>query len=246
MSPKSAGLAKKAGYTNVRVLVEGEPAWAKAGYPIYASEKFIKTGNIVLIDLRSHEKSQEARIKGAVSIPFNTLGSRIDDIPRKAPVVFYSSDEEDAMKALEKLREEGFKKVSLVYGDLDKWLTTKGAYESGPVVTDITWKRKLGKGEVSVKDFQMALEGKKTDVVILDVRTNDEAAAGKFPSAVHIPLDELSNRAGELPKDKKIYVYCSTGARAEMASMQLKKDGLNASFLVADIECDEDGCEIEE
>ncbi len=245
MSPKSAGLAKKAGYRNVKVMLEGIPGWTKAGYPVYASTGFVNKGNIVLIDLRSVEKSEISRIPRSVSIPYANLEDRIDDMPIKAPVVLYSDNEKQALSALKMLRKEGFKKVSLVYGDLDRWLKSEGNFDSGPVTTGIAWKRKPGKGEVSAAEFEKAVAGS-PEIVILDVRTRDEAAEGKYPTAVNIPLDELTKRAAELPKDKKIYVHCTTGARAEMACRQLQKDGYNALFLVADVECEGNGCEIEE
>ena len=100
MSPKSAGLAKKAGYTNIKVMLAGEPAWVKAGYPTYASAGFVDKGNIVLIDLRSVGKSEKARIPRSVSIPYGTPGDRTEDIPRKAPVVLYSDDEQESLDAL--------------------------------------------------------------------------------------------------------------------------------------------------
>lgn len=246
MSPKSAGLAKKAGYTNLKVFLAGEPAWVKTGNPTYASPNFVSKGNIVLIDLRSTEKSAAGRIARSVSIPYDTLDDRIDDIPKKAPVVLYSDDEAEAINGLKKLRGEGFKNVSLVYGSLDNWLQAPDKSESGPVVTAITWKRKLGEGEVAAAEFSKAASGSAPGAVILDVRTRDEAAAGKYPTAINIPLDEIAKRSSELPRDKKIYAYCSTGARAEMAYKELKKSGFAASFLFADVECEKNKCEIAE
>lgn len=245
MSTKSAGLAKKSGYKNVRVMLAGEPAWIKAGYPSYASTGFVSKGNIVLIDLRSAEKSAVVRIPRSVSIPFATLDDRIDDIPMKAPVVLYSDNTDESMKAAKKLRKEGFKKVSLVYGDLKRWLKADSNPESGPVVTEITWTRKLGKGEVTVADFEKAASGADSKAVILDVRTSDETNSGKYKNSIPIPLDELAQRTGELPMDKKIYIHCSTGARAEMASSELRKKGFKSFFLVADVECEGSECEIE-
>lgn len=245
MSPKAAGLAKKAGFTNIKVMLEGEPAWVKAGHPTYASPEFVKNGNIVLIDLRSCAQAEKARIAGAVSIPAKQLEDRIGDIPRKAPVVLYSDNQTEVIDALDSLKFEGYKKVSLVPGSLEEWLTASSNVESGPVVTEITWKRKLGPGEVSVADFQKALAGD-ADAIILDVRTGDEAATGGFASAVNIPLDEIARRASELPKDKKIYIHCTTGARAEMAYQELQKQGYDVAFLIANIECEGQKCEIEE
>ena len=246
MSPKAAGLAKKSGYKNIKVMLEGEPAWVKAGHPTYASKGFVEKGNIVLIDLRSTDKVEAARLPRAVSIPMDSLADRIDDIPVKAPVVLYSDNEADAMNALKKLRSENYKKVSLVYGNLDNWLKADGKHESGPAATEINWVRKLGEVEVSVADFQQVVSGMKKDALILDVRTSDEVKEGTFKTAMTIPLDELTNRTSELPKDKTIYIHCTTGARAEMAHNELKKKTFKSLYLVANIECEDNKCEIEE
>ncbi|WP_456384632.1 rhodanese-like domain-containing protein [Desulfolithobacter sp.] len=246
MSTKSAGLAKKLGYTNVRVLLAGEPGWIKAGYPTYASYEFVGKGNIVLIDLRDTDKDQAGRIPRSVSIPASELDDAIDEIPLKAPVILYSDREKEAVRAWELLRQEGFKKVSLVPGGIEGWLKSGGTLEQGPVVTEIKWKRKPGKGEVTLARFEKALEGELENVTILDVRTHEEAAEGKFAKAIHIPLDELGSRLDELPKDKEIFVHCTTGARADMAAQELKKHGYKASFLVAEVECEGTDCGIEE
>lgn len=46
------------------------------------------------------------------------------------------------------------------------------------------------------------------DVVVLDVRPGAEYAGGHLPGAMHIPLDELAARLGELPRDKEVVAYC--------------------------------------
>ena len=48
-------------------------------------------------------------------------------------------------------------------------------------------------------------------VVFLDVR-NPQAWAGstvKLPGAIRIPLDELTARAGELPRSGHVVAYCT-------------------------------------
>ncbi|MGC8863772.1 MAG: FAD-dependent oxidoreductase, partial [Armatimonadota bacterium] len=54
------------------------------------------------------------------------------------------------------------------------------------------------------------------DFVLLDVRTPAEVQSEPFPDArvVHIPLGKLRERAGELPRDKEIVVFCKTSFRA--------------------------------
>ena len=48
MSTKNAGLAKKLGYNNVRVYLDGEPAWAEDGNITYASNSFVEKDYVTL------------------------------------------------------------------------------------------------------------------------------------------------------------------------------------------------------
>lgn len=54
------------------------------------------------------------------------------------------------------------------------------------------------------------------DLVILDVRPDAEYAAGHLPGALNIPVDELSDRLGELPPGTEVVAYCR-GAYCVMA-----------------------------
>lgn len=246
MSTKIAGLAVKDGYKNIKVYLQGQPAWVKAGNLVYASKKMITKGNIVLIDLRSSKKSAAGRIARSVTIPYDTLNDRLDDIPKKAPIVLYSDSSEEAAGAVKILRDKGYKKVALVPGNYDGWVKAGGKTIISPAVTDINWVRKLGKGEVGKADFMKAVSGADTGAVILDVRTADEVSVGGFGNAITIPLDQVGSRLAEIPKDKKIYAHCTTGARADMAAQELKQNGYNALFLVANVECEGKDCEIED
>jgi len=180
MSTKVAGSAAKDGYNNIRVYLQGQPAWINAGNMVYASNKNISERNIILIDLRSKKKSAAGRIARSVTIPYDSLDDRLDDIPRKAHIVLYSDSAEEAGEAVADLRDEGFKKVALVEGNYAGWIKAGGKTVKGPVVTDINWKRKHGKNEVSKADFLKAVSGVDTSAVILDVRTDNETSAGGF------------------------------------------------------------------
>ncbi len=54
--------------------------------------------------------------------------------------------------------------------------------------------------------------------LFLDVRTPDEYVDGHIKGAVLIPVQELEKRLSEVPKDKRIYVYCHSGKRSVRAS----------------------------
>lgn len=243
MSTSNAGLAKKLGYTNVRVYLGGEPDWSEAGYPVYASNNFVEKGNIVLIDLREGESAVEGRIPRSVHVTYEQLEERMDDIPRNAPVVLYSDNIDDVTDAYEDLKDSGFKTVAMVKGNYQGWVASGGKVVSGPIFsTEIKWVRILGKGEVSVEEFRKAVLGELPDTFIIDARTPEEIAElGIFKNTVNIPLDQIPKRMNELPKDKRIFVHCSTGARADLAYRELIGNGFDVKFLllnITDPECD--------
>ena len=65
-------------------------------------------------------------------------------------------------------------------------------------------------------------------VFLLDVREDDEWAAGHAPEAVHIPVGTLNERAAEIPQDREVYVICRSGARSAYAANALAGAGWKA------------------
>ena len=66
-----------------------------------------------------------------------------------------------------------------------------------------------GAGELEpVTQAELLQRVKRDDVVVLDVRPQDEFAAGHIPGAVSVPLDELEQRLDSLPRDTEIVAYC--------------------------------------
>jgi rhodanese-related sulfurtransferase len=64
---------------------------------------------------------------------------------------------------------------------------------------------------------------------LVDVREPDEWAAGHAPQALHLPLGELAARAGEIPRDREVYVVCRVGARSARAVDALNGAGWRAT-----------------
>lgn len=74
---------------------------------------------------------------------------------------------------------------------------------------------------------------RKGEVVVLDVRPVEEYLNAHLPFARSIPLDELKNRIGELPKDRPIVAYCRGPycLMARDAVDLLNRQGYNAAHL---------------
>lgn len=63
------------------------------------------------------------------------------------------------------------------------------------------------------------------DIQIVDVRTEAETLMGMIPGAIHIPLDQLRERANELDRAREQVLVCQVGLRAYLASIILKAAG---------------------
>ncbi len=64
------------------------------------------------------------------------------------------------------------------------------------------------------------------DVVLVDVRTPEQYAAGTADNAINIPLAEIQTKAESL-KGKKVVVFCNKGVQADEAFKILKKNGVD-------------------
>lgn len=88
----------------------------------------------------------------------------------------------------------------------------------------------MGAGVPSVSP-QEAQELVKNGAVILDVRGATERKGNQIKGSLHIPLDQLGNKAGTLPKDKTIICQCASGRRSAMAAQQLAAQGFDVRNL---------------
>ncbi len=62
---------------------------------------------------------------------------------------------------------------------------------------------------------------------IVDVRTPEELTIGMIDGAVNIPLQQLRSRINEIPKDRRILIYCQVGQRGYFASRILAQHGFD-------------------
>ncbi len=192
---------------------------------------------VVLIDVRDDASAKTAHITGAISIPGDQLATFKEKFPsvKSAPVILYGDDTAAGLEHFSLVRGWGYNNTTVLDGGFAAWQKGQLPVGSGATSTEIVYVPKPKPGVVSIEMFATAIDSKASDVVVLDVRTDEETEAGSIAGAVAIPADEVFERLDEIPKDKKVYIHCSTGVRAEMAYLTLKEKGYQVSYLDADI-----------
>jgi glyoxylase-like metal-dependent hydrolase (beta-lactamase superfamily II)/rhodanese-related sulfurtransferase len=66
---------------------------------------------------------------------------------------------------------------------------------------------------------------------VLDVREPEEVAEWAIPGSSNLPVRELANRLGELPRDREVVVVCASGNRSAIAADFLAGQGVRVANL---------------
>ncbi len=82
-------------------------------------------------------------------------------------------------------------------------------------------------GNMPVIYWREVLDLDRSNVMLLDVRTPDEFELGTIQGAVNIELDGLRERMNEIPKDKRIVIFCQVGLRGYLAQRILMGNGFS-------------------
>lgn len=244
LSPTNFMRIKAQGYTNVKVYTGGFPDWMQAEYAV-TTPGWLKTAiekdfAFVLVDLRPADAVKAGHIKSAVSVPFATLDNAKNLFPaqKNAPIILYGDNKEEAAR---KLIAWGYRSVRLLPSAFDDWKQAGNPVVTGDARTTIAYVPKPRPGTVTLEQFKDLADKAPADTLIVDVRSPSEAAAGRLKHAVNIPLDELTHRLTELPKDKKLVLHCELGTRAEMAFNLLKNLNVDSRYLNANVAIAKDG-----
>jgi len=87
--------------------------------------------------------------------------------------------------------------------------------------------------ELSVEDTKRLLDTRPGQVVLIDVREPHEVEICRIAGAQLIPMRQIPENVGALPKDKHLLIHCHHGGRSLRVTQYLRANGFEAVTNVA-------------
>ena len=258
LSAKSAAKAEALGYTNVKVYAEGWPDWKAKGHipgvsAAYVKKLVDKPGEAVIVDARPARKFAKDHVPGAINISDREFDDKLDLLPsdKGTELIYYCGGYDCPLssKSAAKAVAQGYTSVKLFQAGYPAWKEAYGASEApAQAAASASGAPKIETGEeagiITIASFNKLMKDNPDDFYWYDVRDPEEVEAdGTYGGAVVMAVDEVEDQMDELPSDKPIVFFCSTGARSGEAYdlVRMKREDLEVYFLDANVEFHKDG-----
>jgi hydroxyacylglutathione hydrolase len=205
------------------VAINQGPLIEEMGTPLPLAPRAVEVGiaeGALLVDARTNEQFDEAHIPGAISASayetgFATKVAKV--IPPDVELIVVAASDGYELEAAELLASVGLRVRGYLEGGMTAWRS-----EGRPV-------RRIEL--IDPDELAVRLEG--GDLVVLDVRDDDEFAESHIPGSIHLPYGALPARQAELPRDRTIAAICSGGKRSGLAASILRREGFEHLLHVA-------------
>lgn len=209
-----------------------------------------------VIDSRSPDDYSLGHVQGAVNMPFTTttIGENIEFIPDDVPVYVYCYSGQTASQITAVLNVAG-KSATNIKGGFLRGIAVTDGYEEYLDTVEVTIPTEVYEVDPEIKAavetyFETVTSYNGTDTanqnispamvkdiidaesdeyLILSVRKAEDFAKGHLAGAMNIPWGAgMQDSFADLPKDKKIVVYCYSGQTASQTVAILRLLGYEA------------------
>jgi len=209
-----------------------------------------------IIDIRTGEDYGKGHIKGAVNLPFGneSIAQNLEFIPDDIPVYVYCYTGQTASQTIAVLNvagkpaynvQSGFVRGISVEPNFENYLDTEAAaLPTDTYAVDADLKAAVEEyfatvasyagttteaQNIKVEAVKEIVDSESDEYVIVSVRQAEDYALGHVKGAINIPFGAgMQDALTELPKDKKIIVYCYTGQTGSQTAAILRLLGYEA------------------
>jgi rhodanese-related sulfurtransferase len=210
------------------LFAAGGLSWAEEPSPISLVElkKSLDSGeSVMLLNPQTPIQFQEGFIPGSVNIPLKRI-SCTDKLPADCNtlIVVYcqSPKDPDARQAAEMVAQRGYTHVRWIRDGAPAWVAAGYPLE---------YRMALPKVPISAVNA-VELHESLPEVVVLDIRPTTLQDLGRIQGSRNMPMEELSEKYGDLPKGKKIVVVDHMGNQVILAARFLEQKGFDVQGLL--------------
>jgi hydroxyacylglutathione hydrolase len=165
-----------------------------------------------ILDVRDGAEYAKGHLAGSINIglggQFATWAGTVLDSGRPIVIVAEPGREQEAALRLGRI---GFDDVTGYLRDgMGALAERQELVESTEKVSAVMLAEELASGEPPV---------------VIDIRTPGEWGAGHLSGSLNLPLSQLQERIGEVPRDRRVAVHCAGGYRSSIAASLLRREG---------------------
>jgi hydroxyacylglutathione hydrolase len=196
------------GYESLDIVMErGKKAMNPDTFELVANET-----RALLLDTRRAEDFAKGFIPNSINIGLESnfamwVGELIPDIKQEILLVTYPGKEEESIIRLSRVGYDHA--IGYLEGGFDSWKN------SGRETDEIE--------RLTATEFEQ--QQNRHPLTVIDVRKTSEFNSEHLTDAMNIPLNELSARMEEFPKDRPFILHCAGGYRSMIAASMLKQRG---------------------
>ncbi|MEA3281741.1 MAG: MBL fold metallo-hydrolase, partial [Euryarchaeota archaeon] len=172
----------------------------------------IKRDGAIILDARTPPSFGGAHIRGSYSIWLEGIPAYAGWVlPYDQPILLVLECSDHLKRAVRYLVRLGYENITgYLRGGIEAWYDAGNATEYMGLSTVHELKRRIDRGD---------------DLLVLDVRDENEWRDGYIAGAMHIYVGQLESRLSEVPRDRPITVVCNVGHRASLAASILLRAG---------------------
>ena len=199
----------KSGYDSIdRVLSRGLIPLGPDSFEAIAKET-----EALILDVRHQDEFVKGYVPQSVFIGLDGgfapwVGTLIGDVNQPLLIIAPEKREEETITRLSRV---GFDQtIGYLDGGFNSWKKSGKEYDMI--------------SQVNAKNLEKLVKEK--NVLVFDVRKENEFISGHMETAQNTPLDCLNDYLGHYPKNHSFYIHCAAGYRSVIAASILKKRGI--------------------
>ena len=176
-------------------------------------EAVAKKTDALILDVRHQDEFVKGYVPQSVFIGLDGgfapwVGTLIGDVNQPLLIIAPEKREEETITRLSRV---GFDQtIGYLDGGFNSWKKSGKEYDMI--------------SQVNAKNLEKL--AKEENVLVFDVRKENEFISGHMETAQNTPLDRLNNYLSQYPKNHSFYIHCAAGYRSVIAASILKKRGI--------------------